>query len=533
MATAMQDVSPSFTSSPTSTMTTISTTTAATAAAAPKPDKPRKLRSACDACHRSKTRCSGGNPCTRCHEYMSPCTYSYSSRCGKPKGARSRKTLEREQRVAAAAESARIAGNPSALASLPATSTCTSTATTAAAAAATTTTIATTTAPSQGPAVDSAAAAAAATTSTVASPRADDCLGLFDDDEESNPFFSSGSENTGGTSFSPDWIPPLPSISDSDLSFPLLESCLGPDHDCNDSLFWSTTAEPDCQPTSKEPLDPRSKLLRSCKCLQTLSSLTARDIRRFDATFVFVRNYARAFSAFYHCSHCPKDAGSISMAVTALQLATTALEKTATAGTDAAGFKSGCSGMTAADLDEDLLTPGAEFFLPANGRGASNPAFQLGSYQIAPLPGEPDLEEHSEILNILIRSAVRRLLAVCWQIWDLLRGPASRDGRGHVFEPYDPSSSSSSSSSSFSSGPEIHQLCDLSCSAEAAQFRSTLVQIPARLCNLLALSERVSVRACDQHDADDASGKPPKYDPIPKSRDQRVYDFSIDVLPVY
>ncbi|KAH1815110.1 hypothetical protein KXX35_004404, partial [Aspergillus fumigatus] len=98
MATAMQDVSPSFTSSPTSTMTTISTTTAATAAAAPKPDKPRKLRSACDACHRSKTRCSGGNPCTRCHEYMSPCTYSYSSRCGKPKGARSRKTLEREQR---------------------------------------------------------------------------------------------------------------------------------------------------------------------------------------------------------------------------------------------------------------------------------------------------------------------------------------------------------------------------------------------------------------------------------------------------
>ncbi|KAH1270086.1 hypothetical protein KXW98_002419 [Aspergillus fumigatus] len=491
MATAMQDVSPSFTSSPTSTMTTISTTTAATAAAAPKPDKPRKLRSACDACHRSKTRCSGGNPCTRCHEYMSPCTYSYSSRCGKPKGARSRKTLEREQRVAAAAESARIAGNPSALASLPATSTCTSTATAAATTTTktttTTTTIATTTAPSQGPAGDSAAAAAAATTSTVASPRADDCLGLFDDDEESNPFFSSGSENTGGTSFSPDWIPPLPSISDSDLSFPLLESCLGPDHDCNDSLFWSTTAEPDCQPTSKEPLDPRSKLLRSCKCLQTLSSLTARDIRRFDATFVFVRNYARAFSAFYHCSHCPKDAGSISMAVTALQLATTALEKTATAGTDAAGFKSGCSGMTAADLDEDLLTPGAELFLPANGRGASNPAFQLGSYQIAPLPGEPDLEEHSEILNILIRSAVRRLLAVCWQIWDLLRGPASRDGRGHVFEPYDPSSSSSSSSSSFSSGPEIHQLCDLSCSAEAAQFRSTLVQIPARLCNLLAL----------------------------------------------
>jgi hypothetical protein len=248
-------------------------------------------------------------------------------------------------------------------------------------------------------------------------------------------------------------------------------------------------AEPDCQPASKEPLDPRSKLLRSCKCLQTLSNLTSRDIRRFDATFVFVRNFARAFSAFYHCSHCPKDAGSISMAVTALQLATTALEKTTNTGTEAAVFKSGCSGMTSADFDDDLLTPSSELFLPSNSGSATNPAFQLGSYQIAPLPGEPDAEEHSEILNILIRSAVRRLLAVCWQIWDLLRSPVSRDGRGHVFEPLDPSSSSSStsSSSSFSFGPEINQLFDLSCSAETAQFRSTLVQIPARLCNLLAL----------------------------------------------
>jgi hypothetical protein len=145
--------------------------------------------------------------------------------------------------------------------------------------------------------------------------------------------------------------------------------------------------------------------------------------------------------------------------------------------------------MTSADFDDDLLTPSSELFLPSNSGSATNPAFQLGSYQIAPLPGEPDAEEHSEILNILIRSAVRRLLAVCWQIWDLLRSPVSRDGRGHVFEPLDPSSSSSStsSSSSFSFGPEINQLFDLSCSAETAQFRSTLVQIPARLCNLLAL----------------------------------------------
>ncbi|GIK05542.1 hypothetical protein Aspvir_009655 [Aspergillus viridinutans] len=401
----------------------------------PKPDKPRKLRSACDACHRSKTRCSGGNPCTRCHEYMSPCTYSYSSRCGKPKGARSRKTLEREQRVAAAAaESARMAGNP--LPSRPAAASATATAT-----------------PAPCPATDSAAAATGATgatTSAVASPRMDDC-----------------GENTGVTAFSTDWIPPLPSISDSDLSFPLLESSLGPDPDPNDSLFWSTIAEPECQPASKELLDPRANLLRSCKCLQTLRNLTSRDIRRFDATFVFVRNFARAFSAFYRCSHCPKDAGSISMAVTALLLATTALEKTTNTGTEAAVFNS-------------------DLFPPSSNSSATNSLTQLGSYQIAPLPGEPDAEEHSEILNILIRSAVRRLLAVCWQIWDLLRGPASRDGRGHVFDPLDSSSSSSSSSSSFSFAPDNNQLFDLSCSAETAQFRSTLVQIPARLCNLLA-----------------------------------------------
>ncbi|KAJ5509899.1 hypothetical protein N7453_002002 [Penicillium expansum] len=67
--------------------------------------KPRKFRSACDSCHRSKTRCSGGNPCNRCQEFMTRCTYSYSVRAGKPKGSRCRKTLERERRAAMAEES--------------------------------------------------------------------------------------------------------------------------------------------------------------------------------------------------------------------------------------------------------------------------------------------------------------------------------------------------------------------------------------------------------------------------------------------
>ncbi|RHZ44667.1 Zn(II)2Cys6 domain-containing transcription factor gliZ [Aspergillus thermomutatus] len=438
---------------------------------APKPAqaRPRKLRLACDGCHRSKTRCSGGNPCSRCHEYLSPCTYSYSSRCGKPKGSRSRKTLEREQRVAAAAETARLAGNP-----VPA---------------------------SQGPTAEAAAADAAAVDPPpppLPSPRPDDfsSLCLFDEEEELNPIFfaerngTPSCSDTGATAFSTDWIPPLPSIPDSDLSFPppLETTCLsssGPDP--NDPLLWGMTPKPECQPASKEPLDPPSKPLRPCKCLQTLSSLTSRDIRRHDATFVFVRNFARAFSRFYQCLYCPKDAGSISLAVTALQLATTALEKTTNTGADAA--------VSSVDFEEDLFastflpcTPGSELLLPSSSRsGATNPSFQLGNYQIAPLPGEHDAEEHSQIVNVLIRSGVRRLLAVCWQIWDLLRAPVSFDGRGHAVDCHDRSSSSSSSSSSspFPFAPDISQLFDLSCSAETAQVRSTLVQIPARLCNLL------------------------------------------------
>lgn len=63
--------------------------------------KARKLRSACDSCHRAKVRCSGGLPCARCREFATNCVYSTSARTGKPKGSRSRKTIEREKRAAA------------------------------------------------------------------------------------------------------------------------------------------------------------------------------------------------------------------------------------------------------------------------------------------------------------------------------------------------------------------------------------------------------------------------------------------------
>lgn len=42
----------------------------------------RKLRNACDTCHRSKVRCSGTSPCSRCAGHGIECTYSPSNRPG-------------------------------------------------------------------------------------------------------------------------------------------------------------------------------------------------------------------------------------------------------------------------------------------------------------------------------------------------------------------------------------------------------------------------------------------------------------------
>ncbi|KAI0446144.1 hypothetical protein F4803DRAFT_505783 [Xylaria telfairii] len=47
---------------------------------------PRKLRQACDFCHGVKIRCSGGNPCSKCHKSDLRCHYSFMSKMGKPRG---------------------------------------------------------------------------------------------------------------------------------------------------------------------------------------------------------------------------------------------------------------------------------------------------------------------------------------------------------------------------------------------------------------------------------------------------------------
>ena len=58
------------------------------------PSQNKKLRSACNRCHQSKTKCSGGNPCATCASAKEPCYYSLSTRTGRPKGARNKRSSE-------------------------------------------------------------------------------------------------------------------------------------------------------------------------------------------------------------------------------------------------------------------------------------------------------------------------------------------------------------------------------------------------------------------------------------------------------
>ena len=58
----------------------------------------KKLRAACDRCHHAKTKCSGGKPCSSCAASGQRCNYSETTRTGRPKGARNKKTLAQKER---------------------------------------------------------------------------------------------------------------------------------------------------------------------------------------------------------------------------------------------------------------------------------------------------------------------------------------------------------------------------------------------------------------------------------------------------
>lgn len=62
--------------------------------------KSKRLRLACDFCHEVKVRCSGGNPCMKCHRSNVNCNYSFVSKMGKPKGSRNKKTICRLEAAA-------------------------------------------------------------------------------------------------------------------------------------------------------------------------------------------------------------------------------------------------------------------------------------------------------------------------------------------------------------------------------------------------------------------------------------------------
>lgn len=58
-----------------------------------------RLRKACDFCRRSKVKCTGESPCSRCSQLDVPCQYGHTTRMGKPKGCRNKKTIETLERL--------------------------------------------------------------------------------------------------------------------------------------------------------------------------------------------------------------------------------------------------------------------------------------------------------------------------------------------------------------------------------------------------------------------------------------------------
>nr|ABV48732.1 C6 transcription factor [Penicillium lilacinoechinulatum] len=369
--------------------------------------KPRKFRSACDNCHRSKTRCSGGNPCSRCQEFVTKCTYSYSVRAGKPKGSRCRKTLEREQRAALAAEESQSDSaskrEEHAI-------------------------------PPEGDANTHSAPSTSASMLSSPLPTSEPFCGHTE-----FPFSQTTSENIPCSGwFGPsavDWLQStegtLPDAIDLNSSTNAI-SC-GEQMDGTNWFNFESLSDhdlcldfPGLHPSVEEhtpvfqPLPSRPKHAEGeCNCLATLSTLVsrqiaARDVLRYDASLVLIRDAARACICFCRCGCCPKDAGSISLVVTTLQLMTGTVDRLI----QHLQRRSASESSNDLDLSNGPVRSGSEENTRITPGTEGGPIqVQLGVYHTS----HEDGHEQIQILSMLVRSGVRRMLEVCWPMWDLLR----------------------------------------------------------------------------------------------------------------
>lgn len=414
--------------------------------------KPRKFRSACDSCHRSKTRCSGGNPCNRCQEFMTRCTYSYSVRAGKPKGSRCRKTLERERRAAMAEESHSTPREEHAI-----------------------------------PPEDDTNQHSATSASSLSSPLPSSESFWSPSDFLFNQTASDLVPCTDWLESSAlDWLQSETVPDSTQLNSSTASSEREQPGEANRFNFDSSTVHSLCMdfpdlhyrnddhPTELQLLIPLKKEEGECHCLSTLSGLvsrqiTARDVMRYDASLVLIRDAARACITFRHCRFCPKDAGSISLVITTLQLMTGTVDRLIQ------HLKRRSSSETSNETDFSTAPvpfSGEDSTTSKIGAGGGPIQVQFGAYHTS----REDCQEQIQVLSMLVRSGVRRMLEVCWPLWDLLRSmPCSLPPSSHG----DPSSS------------QAHKIPDLEYNGtslnplEVSQVQNTLMVLQNRLCHLL------------------------------------------------
>ncbi|KAL4969536.1 SRPBCC family protein [Aspergillus stella-maris] len=348
--------------------------------------------------------------------------YSVSVRTGKPKGSKCRKTIEREQRAAAAAEAELAISNDTTDSSSPAWPRVPSP-------------------PPSGSTVallDSAANAHAGSLGNDNNAIPDDWLisafqdpGLFPG-ELSIPWLNL--DTVPCTSLPS--TEPLPAATASDLDTSWLPT--------QETIFSteSTTSSTSSSATTLHSIP-------TCICLSTLAALASRDPLppsascQYDVMLVLVRDFCDACCSFSRCPFCPKDLGSMSLTVITLRILVSSLES-ATA--HLAHTRTRCRATTSASTSTSTSTSttgtctprvaaspsanAADFSglraIPASSSSSSASTtkpgirFQLGLYENQG-PGD-DGEENTAVLGVLIQHNVRRLLGACWPIWELLRG---------------------------------------------------------------------------------------------------------------